>query len=64
MTAFYKPGPDLLVAVVILAGLALFGLIFGDGIDRWAIGLAVVFGLAKAGGVQEALKLRSERRRR
>lgn len=44
----------LFVALAILACLALFGMIFGDDIDRYAIGLAVIFALAMAGGTSSS----------
>lgn len=44
----------LFVAVAILGSLALFGLIFGDGIDRCAIGLAVIFTLVMTGGTSSS----------
>lgn len=45
---------DLFVPVAILACTALFSMIFGDDIERYAIGLAVIFALAMAGGTSSS----------
>lgn len=45
---------DFFVAIAVLAGLLAFGFIFGGGIERGAIGLAVIFALAMAGGTSSS----------
>lgn len=45
---------DFFVAIAVLAGVAMFGFIFGDDIDRYAIGFAAIFALAMAGGTSSS----------
>lgn len=45
---------DFFVAIVILVCIALFSMIFGDDIDRYAIELAVIFALAMTGGTSSS----------